>query len=223
MKTSNAPNLKKEKYFSAPNICAALFLALFILSFSVVFTLFFRPLYAYDIGALDIPARSGLPEAEVRANYDALIDYNSVFARGDLEFPTLPMSESGRIHFGEVKRIFSAFQILLLLSAAGAALLCARQLRRGRAKFLKLGGIAAACIPLLLGAVTAAAGWERAFVLFHKLFFNNNFWLFDSAADPVILILPDAFFLHCLIMILSLLAGLSAASILAGAALTRKK
>ena len=46
------------------------------------------------------------------------------------------------------------------------------------------------------------------FIGFHHVMFSNDYWLFDPATDPVILILPDAFFLHCALAILiCVLAG----------------
>ena len=47
-----------------------------------------------------------------------------------------------------------------------------------------------------------ALNWDQVFVTFHKLFFSNDYWIFDPRTDPVITILPDEFFLHCAVMIL---------------------
>lgn len=94
--------------------------AVFI-SFSVVAVLHFRPLYYFDIKALGVEETSGLPEEEIRANYDALIDYNSLSWHGCLQFPTLPMSEGGRIHFEEVRTIFVFVQYLCIVSFLAAA------------------------------------------------------------------------------------------------------
>ena len=47
--------------------------------------------------------------------------------------------------------------------------------------------------------------WSKVFLTFHKIFFRNNYWMFDPASDPVILILPDAFFLQCVIVIAAVL------------------
>ncbi|MDR1953976.1 MAG: TIGR01906 family membrane protein [Clostridiales Family XIII bacterium] len=201
--------MDKERWFTVSNIAAAVLITLFLLSFAVVFTLNFRALYYFDIVYLDIPASSGLSEEVVRANYDALISYNSIFTRGSLEFPTLPMSEGGRIHFAEVKRIFVAIQALMLLSLAGGAAMCARKLRKKRAALLKLAAVFSIALPTVLGALIAA-GWDRFFVAFHRLFFDNDLWIFDSQTDPVITILPDTFFLHCAAMILLLTVAGSA-------------
>ena len=80
-------------------VILGLILVFFIISFAVVFTLNFRPLYYFDIGHLNISQTSGYPENEIRENYDVLIDYNSIFGPDTLEFSTLAMSDSGRIHF----------------------------------------------------------------------------------------------------------------------------
>lgn len=88
----------------------ALVLTLTIISVSVVFTLAFRPLYYADINALNIPERTGYSEEMLRENYNVLIDYNLSFGDEPLEFPSLAMSESGRIHFEEVKD-FQSVQI----------------------------------------------------------------------------------------------------------------
>ena len=99
--------IKLQKYpvrRSFSNIVLAVALVLFIISAAVVFTLNFRPLYYFDVDHLNITAMSGLPREEILQNYNVLIDYNSIFGTKVLNFPTLAMSESGRIHFEEVKK-----------------------------------------------------------------------------------------------------------------------
>ena len=98
-------------------LCLAVVLTLSIIGIAVVGTLAFRPLYYHDIKALDMPGYSGYSEAEIRQNYDALIDYNMPFKDGVLTFPTLAMSESGRIHFAEVKQIFDLFKYFALFGS----------------------------------------------------------------------------------------------------------
>lgn len=50
-----------------------------------------------------------------------------------------------------------------------------------------------------------AVNWEAVFIMFHKIMFRNDYWLFDEALDPVITILPDTFFLQCAVMIILLI------------------
>ena len=185
------------------NILTAVIIAILVVSASVTFTLFDRAAFARMQEQIDLSERTGFSEEDILANYNALIEYNSVFFRGELNFPSLPMSDSGRIHFEEVKVIFSAFQISLIVSAVIAILLCVLLLRRKKIKFLVLGGILSLLIPAAVVCIMALVGWDKFFVLFHQLFFNNEFWVFDYTTDPVILILPDEWFLNCLIRIVS--------------------
>ena len=183
-------------------VLAAVLLLTLIISTGVVMTLLLRPIYYHDIKALHLEEMSGIPEERIRENYDVLIDYNLVWNRGPLQFPDFPMSLGGETHFREVKRIFDTFQILFVVSLAGmtALRIKAKSLRDGR--YARLTAYLCCGIVAALG-IFALVGWDRLFVVFHKVFFNNDFWIFDAASDPVITILPDTFFLHEAILILA--------------------
>ena len=60
------------------------------------------------------------------------------------------------------------------------------------------------------------------FVLFHKILFRNDYWIFDPACDPVITILPDAYFLHAAALILLCVLAASLFSLLLFRLLRRK-
>ncbi len=186
----------------------AVVLFLFILSFAVTFTLNFRPLYYMDIERLGMEERSGIPEEEIKENYDVLIDYNSMFHDEELQFPTLAMSETGRIHFEEVKEIFVGFQVTAIATAIIGLVSVFQQRKRvyKSKRYLKYAGIITILIPAVLGAAMAL-NWDKAFVIFHKIAFDNDYWIFDAKTDPVITILPDTFFLHCAAMILGLVVA----------------
>lgn len=183
------------------NWALALVYMMLIISLSVFITLNFRQLYYWDIDHLKISETTGYSKEEIKSNYDELIDYNVLPGKKELVFPTLPMSEPGRIHFVEVKRIFMAFEWIgmgaLILGVAGTILMR----KKKEYGYLKITAIITIVIPVVLGAIVAL-NWETAFVAFHHIFFNNDYWIFDPVKDPVITILPDTFFLHCAIMIL---------------------
>ncbi|MDO5411556.1 MAG: TIGR01906 family membrane protein [Lachnospiraceae bacterium] len=204
-----------EKTLTIKNFIFSVLLMLLFISFSVVVTLNFRQLYYFDMDYLDIPAASGLEKSVVRENYDALIDYNSMFYRGELEFPTLPMSESGKIHFEEVKDIFVGFQKLFIADLLVCAVLLVWHIRKKSFAFLKLAGSVTVLIPAVLG-VLIALNWDWCFVTFHHLAFDNDYWIFDAATDPVITILPDSFFMHCALMILGIVLFCAALCFVAG-------
>lgn len=193
-------------------------ITLFIISASAVFTLNFRPLYYHDISSLNIEETSGYSENVIRENYDALIDYNSVFHRGSLDL-SLPMSREGRIHFQDVKRIFDVLQILCVLSLIGSLILGIRAWKQGYRGFLKSAAVLSVFLPVIAGMLIAF-NWDNAFILFHELMFSNDYWLFDERTDPVINILPDEFFLHCALLIILLILS---ASLIMGLIYLRQK
>lgn len=194
-----------QKIITPSNTVLALVITLCIICFAVTLVLNFRPLYYFDIDYLNIPQISGLSVGEIKANYDALISYNSIFFSGPLTFPTLAMSETGRIHFAEVKQIFVAVQGLLAITFVLSAVGIFVKHRKHEIGYLKLSAGMALGLPAVLGALVAL-NWEKVFVTFHEIFFNNDYWVFSAETDPVITILPDAFFMHCAIAIFLLVA-----------------
>ena len=89
---------------------AAIILTILIISLSVTIALYFKPLYYLDMQKYDLAEKYGVTEEEIKENYDTLIWYNTLFNDSELEFPTLTMSENGRQHFAEVKKIFLNLQ-----------------------------------------------------------------------------------------------------------------
>lgn len=187
----------------ALSILLSLILTLTLISLAVVLTLACKPLYYLDIHALHIPETTGYTISEIKANYNAVIDYSLSFGNAPLEFPTFPMSEGGRIHFEEVKNIFNLFKCMTIFGTLAGAAGILRQRRKKSYGYLKLTAILTVTLPAVIGA-TVALNWDWTFAAFHELAFNNDYWLFDPATDPVINILPDAYFLHCAVMILVL-------------------
>lgn len=193
---------KKEGF---TDLFLAFCMMVFLISMAVVITLEFRPLYYKDIKSLKIEETSGYSEEEIRANYDALIDYNVSPFQDKLIFPDFPMSEEGEIHFREVKRIFQFFLKLFLISAAAVSVGAIGKTRKKEFRYLKWAGIMTLTVPAVL-AIPVSMRWDQVFVWFHEIVFDNDYWLFDPVTDPVIRILPDEFFLHCALLIVFITA-----------------
>ena len=187
-------------YSYCVQLIGGMIVCLLIISFSVTLTLNFRPLYYADIRHLHIAELSGRTEEDIRQNYDALIDYNSLFNHEPLKFPTCTMSESGRSHFEEVKKIFDLFGWTLIITLGLTLIVIVIFVRKKEWLWLRIAGILCIVLPAFLG-IMVAVNWEYVFVTFHQLVFNNDYWLFDPTTDPIINILPDGYFMHCTIMI----------------------
>lgn len=187
------------------------FTALLVLSASIAVPLLCRPFYYAHIEALNLDGYTGLSVEQIKEAFDQVMDY-CLGLRPDFAAGVLPFSESGASHFADVRVLF-----LLDLWVAGlslAALLVLFVLSRKRkltpAPLLGHGpGFWAAVglggLFLIVGGL-AATNFERAFVIFHSLFFpGKTNWLFDWRTDPIILLLPEDFFRNCAVLILALL------------------
>lgn len=186
------------------SIVTAIAATIFIICCSVTLTLNFRLLFYRDIEKLDIPGMSGYSEEMIRRNYDILIDYNNIGGPDTLEFDGLAMSDNGRVHFEEVKDIFVFIEVSLIITAVLSALLIAANIKIKQKSFILWSGILSFSIPIVFCGFIIIA-WEKLFITFHLLFFNNDYWIFDPSTDPVIMMLPNEFFMHCAIMILGLI------------------
>lgn len=202
-------------------LCAliAALTALALLTAAIAAPILCRPFYYAHIGPLELEARTGLTRDEIKTAFNEVLDY----CLGADEFSTgvLRWSESGKAHFTDVRGLFlldlrvlavsAAALAVILLFARGTGRTPARPLGRGSA-FWAGAGLGGAF--LIVGAL-AALDFDRAFVLFHALFFpGKDNWLFNPATDQIINILPQEFFRDCALLILSLLVLGCAALIL---------
>ena len=183
-------------------IFIALLLMLTSIAFSATAVLYFRPLYYGMINKF--VGKNGLSFIQIKENYDALINYNSFWGPEKLNFPYLHSSENALTHFEEVKAIFLEFQIVLITGLIVLTILIFLYKKiYATCEYLLLGGLITMIIPLTL-AVFIYANFNKVFVAFHKLAFNNDYWIFNYKTDPIITFLPENFFMLCAIAIVGL-------------------
>lgn len=195
------------------NIIFSVIFSVLIIITIVRFTVGFKQLYYFDIDYLNIPMLSGLSKEEIKENYDYMIDYNLSEGNKEFELPTLKSSKQGKIHFEEVRDIFQnmnkIFNISLVLSIVGVII----NILNKNIEILKTTSKTLILLPMIL-MLPVVINFEGSFVLFHKIMFNNDYWIFDPNLDPVINILPEKFFFHAGIMILILIIVASLANYL---------
>lgn len=163
-----------------------------------------------------------LTMAQMQANYDRIIEYSLFPWVRELHLETLPMSDAGAQHFAEAKDIFQLFVQGGLIALVVAVVLGSWLWRRHRSTgFLTAGAIIALVTPLML-AVPLAIDFDRAFVVFHEIAFDNELWIFDPRTDPIIDYLPEALFMRNAFAILVVMIVLSVAAILVGRRLRRR-
>ncbi|WP_131039003.1 TIGR01906 family membrane protein [Clostridioides difficile] len=186
------------------NVLFSVCISIVIIVGVINFTVGFKQLYYFDIDYLNISELSGLSKDDIKLNYDYLIDYNLNKNVSEFKLPTLKSSPQGKIHFEEVRNIFQNInklaKVLLVVSLVGIIL----SVKNKNIKILKTTSITLIIMPLLL-TVPILLNFEKSFIIFHKLLFRNDYWIFNPDLEPVINILPEEFFFHSGMMILILI------------------
>lgn len=182
------------------NLIIAILFTIFFIFTGLMAALFFRPFYYHEIDRLNLEEYSGYAREEIIANYDSLIDYCSPFYKGELRFATFPASREGIIHFAEVKNIFNAIFYSGVTSAVLLLFLIYWKIKKGDTSYLFTSSIISVVLPLAAG-LFCVIDFDKTFVIFHKIFFRNDYWIFSADTDPVISILPQEFFLDCALVI----------------------
>lgn len=169
-------------------------LAVLIITFAAKISLSFRGIYYYDIEMLNISKDVNMDKKAIKADYNAIIDYINGESE-ELCMPDFKISQNGRNHFEDVKKLYRniniMFWISFIISAIGIIVF-------GRNKlygYLKYSAGILIAIPAVL-SIFSFIDFNLLFTLFHKISFSNDLWLFDPEEDPVINILPEKYFMH---------------------------
>lgn len=198
--------MKMNKLLS---VIMSIAVALALLTGSIAAPILIRPFYYAQIQPLELESASGLSRAEIIRAYDEVLDY-CIGVSDEFSAGALPFSESGSAHFDDCRVLFL---LDLRLLAGSLIVIVLLKLYDKRHKLPRLGGhgapfwgAAGMAAALALIGIAAATDLDRAFIVFHSLFFpGKDNWVFNAATDPVILIMPETFFRSCAIFILAVL------------------
>ena len=188
------------------SILFTLALVLFLITAAISLPIYCRDFYYAHIEPMGIPEHTGFSPEQIREAYDQVLDYLTAgkpFGTG-----VFPHSAEGAAHFADCKVLFDLNgHVLLLSSVVLLVLLLLRKLgktgpyRLGRRSAAFWAAIFAVVLPLVLGGL-AALNFDRAFVIFHRIFFpGKTNWVFNFQTDGIIAALPQDFFMHCAMLI----------------------
>ena len=193
----------------------SIFTVLLIITFSIALPIYVRPFYYAHIDAYNLDEVTGMSEEQIKKGYDEVLDYlilpDKEFSTGDFTY-----SEEGKSHFEDCKVLFDLNINVLIISVLAVVLLYILKRKKVFTFSRPFGyhiSLINGILPILLFATIgglAALDFDKAFVIFHKIFFyGKENWIFNSYTDPIILALPQQFFLNCGILILSSIIILS--------------
>lgn len=201
----------------------------FILSFSISLPIYCRGFYFAHIEPLNLVEYSGYSVGEIKEAYNEVLDYLTLPNR-EFGCGVMPFSKDGEAHFADCKILFNInLTALITSSVCLVVLFVLKRFKRvkgffiGRLPAYTYSGLAAILVPLVVG-VLASLNFEKAFMVFHQIFFpGKSNWYFDSRVDKIINVLPEQFFMNCAILIGSVIALLSATLIVVGIVKRKRK
>ena len=198
-------------------IIQSVLIALTILAGAIALPIMCRSFFYWHIQPLGLADMVDLTAQQIKTAYNEMMNFciglTDTFSAG-----VLPFSKSGADHFTDVRKLF----ILDLQVLATAGILLAITATVSRKKKLRLlghtpgfwGAVGLGVAFSVIGSL-AALDFDRAFVVFHKLFFpGKDNWSFDGRTDPIIYMLPAEFFRNCAILILAVILLACAALLL---------
>ncbi|WP_346929376.1 TIGR01906 family membrane protein [Clostridium sp.] len=169
----------------------------FIILISTLIVTSIKPIYTYSINKFNMEERTSLSIVEMKENYSYVIDYLLYSNNDKFELPSLKSSEAGDFHFKEVKELFSLAKITILSLAIMLTILFVLYTRIYKSyNYIKYISIISIITPLIT-SIVISTNFKFFFTVFHKIFFNNDKWIFDPITDPIINILPEEFFALC--------------------------
>jgi integral membrane protein (TIGR01906 family) len=147
---------------------------------------------------------AGFSKDVILDNYRVLMQYLNLPWIVELKMPDFPASESGLFHFHEVKRLFLLDYAILGVSAV-SSILFLRMVKKEQGYWRMLNPLRLMIAAPLVALTVIFMNFDRLFVAFHGVFFNNDAWIFDARTDPIILALPQDFFMHCFVLVFVML------------------
>lgn len=208
--------------------CVAL--VLFLITFSIGLPIYCRFFYYIQINTLNLPEKTGWSYDVIKTAYDEVLDFCTLAWVTEFSAGALKFSASGAAHFADCKVLFNLNLSVLICSAAALVTILVLQkckvvqvlkFKGHRAYFWAAG--AAVALPVLIILIVLIAGFDRAFEVFHAIFFpGKSNWIFNYRTDQIILCMPEEFFMNCAIIIAVGLVSFSGALIAADLILNKK-
>lgn len=165
-------------------------------------------IYKLAINKLELSKISGVNNENIMSSYKAIIRYLQNPFIKNLELNHFNISKYGYIHFYEVKKIFIGLIIIaaiFIFSLLLVVFLTYKYKKINKKSILRVFNRSFNILITFIVTIFVAINldFSKAFEMFHKIFFRNNYWVFDPKTDPIIKVLPEeVFFTYGVIILL---------------------
>ncbi len=197
------------------SLFAVVVLAAFLLTLALAVPILWRGFYYMQIDALHLVEDTGYSREVIVEAYDDIMDY--LVFDGPYSTGRLPSSADGQAHFADCRVLFQLDFVVLGISAVLLAVLIGWCKVKGT-YLPQLAGrgvcfwtFVTVAVLFLIIVVWAVVDFYSLFTVFHTTFFpGKTNWVFDIRTDPIVLILPEAFWMAAGGLVIGLMFGLSA-------------
>lgn len=183
---------------------------------NIIFIFNSKFIFKYFAIQNELSQKVSIPTQEIFQDYERIIQYVRNPLVYNLNFDNFTLSSNGALHFFEVKVIFIYIcTIVFLISLFFITYIIYRRffyektlLRTKMRNNLQLCSKYLNRIVLVfIFSITSfmIIDFDKAFTFMHNIFFDNDYWIFNSTTDSIINILPPNFFMLCAIIIISML------------------
>lgn len=163
-------------------------------------------LYHLAIDWFFIESLTHLEKGRLMENYWVLLHYLINPFQHVLTFPDFISSSQGLFHFYEVKRLLQ-WSFVLWMGSGMTCIWAWKYTKKNSILYQLIFPLRMTLVfPIFVGSMSFF-NFEKLFIGFHKVLFNNNAWIFDPRTDPIILALPQEFFLSCFVLAAIVLFG----------------
>lgn len=189
-----------------------IFISIFTIGVSTIIAINSKFIYSYSIDKYNLEKIGQMSKEMLLSDFSTLIKYLQNPFIEKLKFHNFPMSVNGELHFYEVKKIFLYIYVITIFITLFFILLfiIGKFIKKEVPlyKILNYGANTLICtITMLLTVIFI--DFSKAFIVFHKIFFNNDYWIFDEKTDPIIKVLPEELFkLYALVIIVLVIAAI---------------
>ncbi len=194
----------KVAYKKIKEYILGLFSAVGIIGLATIVVLNLRFVYGAIIDKYNLEYITGVNKEQLIKNYNDIINYLQNPYIDKLVLQDFKMSVNGAIHFEEVKNIIG---FIMLISIIFVIWLVINILGKNKSNILRILNNAANIMTMFFIILTAIfiVNFSWGFTIFHKIFFRNDYWIFDPKLDPIINALPEGlFFIYgaCILVII---------------------
>jgi len=200
----------------------ALCLLMLIFAQSIIIPTFFMPFFRWQYDRLDVANTIQVSDEELMSVTVELLDYMRprLFGqrRDTLDGITAIVAGYEREFFSDIEKrhmidVRELYDILFMVRNIAFFLLAALIMGMLLLKYRVLYVLARCSRDILAGFLILSAvlvgiiafDFDRAFIIFHHIFFDNDYWILDPRVDLLINMVPIYFFIHISIFIAGIL------------------